>query len=170
MYCPRCGQRQLSEQVRFCSRCGFPLGGVASLLESGGETGAGRRGLSPRQIGMRKGLTWMAGALVFGLCVPLIALGQADLLVLFFPAAVFFMVGFIRMLYGLLLEDNTSPAQLRAARASATLEDARPAELPPAHSIPASDFVTSSAATAEMVTPPSVAEGTTKILKEGADG
>ena len=174
MHCPRCGQRRLSDEVRYCSRCGFPLAGVAALLESGGEVapaGTERRGLTARQIGVRKGLAWMAGALVFALFVPAIAVFDQGLFVLMFPAAVFFVVGFIRMLYGLLLEDNTPPAaQARAARATATLEAGRPAELPPARHNPAADFAAARAATAEMAAPPSVAEPTTKILKEGGDG
>ncbi|HYG80061.1 MAG TPA: hypothetical protein VD861_06720, partial [Pyrinomonadaceae bacterium] len=32
MYCPRCSQQQASEEVRFCSRCGFQLGVVKELL------------------------------------------------------------------------------------------------------------------------------------------
>lgn len=36
MHCPRCGQQQVSDQTKFCSRCGFQLGLVAELLENGG--------------------------------------------------------------------------------------------------------------------------------------
>lgn len=36
MHCPRCGQQQISDQTKFCSRCGFQLGLVAELLENGG--------------------------------------------------------------------------------------------------------------------------------------
>ena len=36
MHCPRCGQQQVSEQTKFCSRCGFQLGLVAELLNNGG--------------------------------------------------------------------------------------------------------------------------------------
>jgi hypothetical protein len=36
MHCPRCGQQQVSDQTKFCSRCGFQLGIVAELLENGG--------------------------------------------------------------------------------------------------------------------------------------
>ena len=31
MYCPRCSQQQLSDEVRFCSRCGFRLVAVSQL-------------------------------------------------------------------------------------------------------------------------------------------
>lgn len=36
MYCPRCGQEQITGDMRFCSSCGFQLEAVAGLL-SGGE-------------------------------------------------------------------------------------------------------------------------------------
>ena len=32
MYCPQCSQEQASDQVRFCSRCGFQLNVVKELL------------------------------------------------------------------------------------------------------------------------------------------
>jgi hypothetical protein len=36
MHCPRCGQQQVSEEIKFCSRCGFPLGLVSEILAQGG--------------------------------------------------------------------------------------------------------------------------------------
>ncbi|MEK7724484.1 MAG: zinc ribbon domain-containing protein [Acidobacteriota bacterium] len=36
MHCPRCGQQQVSEDIKFCSRCGFPLGLVSEVLAHGG--------------------------------------------------------------------------------------------------------------------------------------
>ena len=36
MYCPKCSQLQTSEETKFCSRCGFPLGLVSDILAHGG--------------------------------------------------------------------------------------------------------------------------------------
>lgn len=36
MYCPCCGQQQVSEETKFCSRCGFPLGLISEILTHGG--------------------------------------------------------------------------------------------------------------------------------------
>ena len=36
MYCPRCGEKQLPSEIRFCSRCGFQLVAVSRLLQTGG--------------------------------------------------------------------------------------------------------------------------------------
>lgn len=36
MHCPSCGQQQVSNETKFCSRCGMPLGTVADVLAHGG--------------------------------------------------------------------------------------------------------------------------------------
>ena len=33
MFCPNCGQRQVSNGARFCPACGFPLEVVGELVE-----------------------------------------------------------------------------------------------------------------------------------------
>jgi hypothetical protein len=38
MFCPKCSQEQISEEVRYCSKCGFQLDAVRSLI-SGEEPG-----------------------------------------------------------------------------------------------------------------------------------
>lgn len=36
MHCPGCGQQQVSIDIKFCSRCGFPMGLVSEILAHGG--------------------------------------------------------------------------------------------------------------------------------------
>ena len=36
MHCPSCGQQQVSNEIKFCSRCGFPMGLIADVLAHGG--------------------------------------------------------------------------------------------------------------------------------------
>ncbi len=36
LFCPRCGQQQVSPETKFCSRCGFQLGLVNELILNGG--------------------------------------------------------------------------------------------------------------------------------------
>jgi len=36
MHCPNCGQHQISNETKFCSRCGLPLSLVAEVLANGG--------------------------------------------------------------------------------------------------------------------------------------
>src|SRR5689334_5698010 len=35
MYCPNCGQQQISDEMRICSRCGLALTGLAEWLAGG---------------------------------------------------------------------------------------------------------------------------------------
>src|SRR5436309_68893 len=37
MFCPQCGQRQITNEARFCSGCGFPLNVVGELLANNGQ-------------------------------------------------------------------------------------------------------------------------------------
>jgi hypothetical protein len=37
MHCPRCGQQQISEETKFCSKCGFQLHVVSAVLMHGGS-------------------------------------------------------------------------------------------------------------------------------------
>jgi len=36
MHCPSCGQKQIAEETKFCSRCGFSLALVSEILANGG--------------------------------------------------------------------------------------------------------------------------------------
>ena len=64
MHCPQCGQQQVSDEMRFCSRCGFALSIVTELLVTGGtlperqaESFAGK--FTGRKRGKRLGLLLM---------------------------------------------------------------------------------------------------------------
>ena len=178
MFCPGCGQRQLSDEVRFCPRCGLPLAAHAQLLASGEEAdGAWEQeeppGLSPRQRGVRKGLIWMAAGLVFGLIVLLLTALQEDFFVFLVAAALLIAGGLVRLLHAALLEEGAAPAgRKKLAEAGPTqarglrhAPGARGAELPPARETPA-DYLARRVETAEIASPPSVTEGTTRLLKD----
>ena len=40
MYCPKCAQEQISDDAKFCTRCGLPLNGLAEWLAAGGNVSA----------------------------------------------------------------------------------------------------------------------------------
>ncbi len=179
MYCPQCGQEQASSEMRFCSRCGFPLGGVTDLLARGGvpatqadkTTGPQVRGLSPRQKGMRAGLMQMLSGL---LVVPVIAILSHNIfgwqaLIIPLAALITFVGGLLRIIYSKLYEDDT-PEMVDALPAAAPAQfaaRARVSALPPQQSVPASDFAPRRVNTAELVPPPpSVTEHTTRLLDE----
>jgi hypothetical protein len=184
MHCPQCGQQQLSGDLRFCSRCGFPLAGVNELLATGGalptqEVATGRRRRSPRYEGVRQGiLMFFLGALI----VPLLAIinsfqvNGSTMLDLLVPisAILFFVGGFVRILYALIFEEGMpAGASLQSAAlpyvppaASTRLgTNARGNALPPAQSIPVSSW-RQPHDTAEMFRPPSVTENTTRLLND----
>ena len=180
MYCPQCGQEQASSEMRFCSRCGFPLGGVTDLLAHGGVAGAlpqtGRtgpqvRGLSPRQKGTRAGIMQMLSGL---LVVPIIAILSHNIfgwqaLIIPLAALITFVGGLLRIIYARLYEDDTpemSDAPPAPAPAQFTAR-ARVSALPPRQGVPAPDFAPRRVNTAELVPqPPSVTENTTRLLDE----
>jgi hypothetical protein len=184
MHCPQCGQQQISGEVRFCSRCGFPLGGVVELLASGGslpilqpETGERKR--SPRYHGVRQGvILFFLGAII----VPLLGIlygsqanGSAFLEVLVAMSAVLFFVGgFVRLLYALIFEDSAPAPYIQSAQlpyappmmqSQLSAGVARGQALPPAQSIPVSNW-RQRPNTAEIAHPPSVTENTTRLLDE----
>ncbi len=186
MHCPQCGQQQVSGEVRFCSRCGFPLGGVIELLANGGslptqEAGAMKRARSPRYEGVRQGVSmFFIGAVL----VPLLGIinsfqvNGSTLLDILVPitAVLFFVGGFMRILYAAIFEEGaphtyTQPAAMPYAPPTTPPQlnvGARANALPPAQSIPVSTW-RQRPNTAEMVHPPSVTENTTRLLDEPPD-
>src|SRR5215203_891472 len=75
MFCPRCGQEQISNETRFCSRCGFLMTGVGELVANGGNTALTvpqtAKPDSPRKRGLKQGLFIF---LLTFLIVPIIAI------------------------------------------------------------------------------------------------
>jgi hypothetical protein len=172
MYCPKCGQQQLSDEMRFCSRCGLALSGLAEWLASG--TLPAKRvdepqsaALSPRRKGIRR-----AGKLMFfsGVLIPVflvISLIFDEGGPMLFPFLVFF-VSLAMMLYARLFSDNTAPvndASLKhvAAQTSALPSSSKRGSLPPAANTPLPIAGRQQVRTNELAQP-SVTEHTTRLL------
>jgi len=180
MFCPKCGQQQTTDGVRFCSRCGFQLEVVKELLATDGtaplvwanaETHTQRQ-RSARDRGIRQGLMLM---LLTAFIVPMIAiLAKLGIMPKEFVAlaAIFCAIGgFIRFIYALMMEEGAKtgkpsmPSGYNPAMMQSHLQaTASPAALPPQQSIPAGAFGRRRTETAEMVQPPSVTENTTRLL------
>lgn len=176
MFCPRCGQ-QAAENIHFCSRCGLPLGAAAGLVEAGGlntlepSHPAVNVGLTPRQRGTRKGLMITAGGALFFVMVALLTAFKEDFFPFLILAGLIITVGVMRILYGLLLEEDAPAGKSlkRPGKGTApALEGARTAAgLPPAHTVPASAYVKPGAQTSDMAAAPhSITENTTRLLDE----
>jgi hypothetical protein len=173
MYCPQCGQQRLSDELRFCSRCGFQLNGVAQLLAAGGELPApsvieNKKRRSPRAEGVRQGVLIIFLAMVL---VPLsnVLKPHGEIL----PVTLM-MFALMRILYAVIFQEGDARRKRREAASSSSSvppplpqqlnAGTRGSALPPPQSIPVSDHNARRAQTAEMVQPPSVTERTTKLL------
>jgi hypothetical protein len=179
MYCPQCGQ-PISDSLRFCSRCGFPLEGVLQLLGSGGALPmyqpAGPREMSARRKGVRQGAAlFLAGTVM----VPVLGVLNSfthgpSLLDILVPLAaiIFFLGGLIRMLFAALFEEGAPrPQHIVPAYAPfpAQVGTGAPAALPPAQHRPEPAWRPRSN-TSEVRQPSSVTENTTRLLDKDEPG
>jgi hypothetical protein len=177
MFCPKCGQSQVSEEVRFCSRCGLPLGGVADVVANNGllpaqflAPGVAPGAMSPRRKGVRQGGKLMLiGTFLIAFLAVFIALTNApDELPL--VGVLVFLAGFLRLIYAFLFEDKTpaAPAHVLPAGQSFAPQQfdprAQAGALPPADFRPAPSFFAPRQNTAEIPVPPSVTDHTTRLL------
>jgi hypothetical protein len=167
MFCPRCGQQQVTEEVRFCPRCGLSLASVPALLagvEAAPPGGAPRGGRSKKRKQIRRGakLMFLSAVLFpvfFGIGIAADSPGP-----LIVPVTVFF-TGLAWMLYFVLFGEEEAHESAVGARVD--LREGRNAQsLPPATFAPASGFGARPAHTADMAQPPSVTEQTTKLLDQ----
>jgi hypothetical protein len=192
MFCPQCGQQQVSVEVRFCSRCGFQLGVVSGLLPTRGALPANFYGASgaeslesPRRRGVRLGVLMFFIGIVL---TPLLAIIMGPGVIHDFPqlliplsAIIFILGGIVRTLYALVFEEGSLFRKKKADAATTYLppyapsqfgqpQASRGAALPDAReSIPARSYMSPQAGTSEIVKPPSVTEGTTKLLDDERD-
>ena len=175
MFCPQCGQQQVSGAVRFCSRCGFPLDGVIHLLAHGGMLPVYQSPDEPVQISARrKGVKQGAVLLLSGaVIVPILGI-IASFSTSAFPqllcalaAIICFIGGPFRMLYAALFEE-AAPRRLPMygppAMAPQQFAPPRqnPALAPPPVHTPSSWRGRPN--TGELANRPSVTENTTRLL------
>jgi len=171
MHCPKCGQQQISDETRFCSKCGFLLSGVAEVVANQGlvpaqDTGLTGKADSPRRRGIKQGVFLFL--LVF-LLAPLTGFISMALNIeptLVGIAVVLCVVGgLLRTIYALMFESGATGASLPAALPA----NQNRSELPPAQSIPASAYTSPGAwrDTNDLQHQPgSVTDSTTKLLQK----
>ena len=178
MYCPRCGQQQATDSMRFCSRCGFAMEGTMQLLAHGGmlplyQPPTGEKSISPRRKGVKQGALLM---LIGLLLVPILGImanfapGRLENVFAFFcaiSAIICFLGGPLRMLFAAIFEDG-APTPKYAAHTSYApppIAQARISALPPppAAANPANQW-RQRPQTAEINPPASVTDSTTQLL------
>jgi len=176
MHCPQCGQQQVSEEMRFCKSCGFSLDGVRELLATGNTSPTlqkqNKPRQSPRRQGVRQGVILLFISMVFMPLITLIGKGPGE-----FLPMIFLMAGLMRILYAVIFQEG-APRKTKQNNSlsyispitTEQLGAAPPAPaLPPSQGVPASVFNARRMDTAEMVSPPSVTEHTTKLLDESRE-
>jgi hypothetical protein len=177
MFCPQCGQQQVTGVIRFCSRCGFPLDGVIQLLSTGGALPAYRSAdepvqISPRRKGVKQGvLLFLLGVLI----VPILGMFASFSSAMFpqmlaiLAAIICFVGGPLRMFYAAVFEEG-APKPIRPYGAPIPMhvpqqfmpQGQNPALPPPPARQPPSWRTRPT--TAELANPPSVTENTTRLL------
>src|SRR5262245_6379528 len=113
MYCPKCGQQQISDEMRFCSRCGLAFSGLAQWMAGGlparriDEVQVTTED-SPRRKGIRRAakLMFFSGVLFVVCLIFSLAIDEPAPLIL--PLAIFF-VSLVMMLYARLFSAKTAP-------------------------------------------------------------
>ncbi len=181
MYCPRCGEEQNSGNLRFCNRCGLPLGLVSEVLSNDGtlpqleELYSKKGKIITKRNGMIFSLFWM---IFFDLIITpfwgvmdvcelagmsaLIGLFGGLMILLF---SKFFLKNPPNDLDMQALLNNANPQNLSSRQTQQNV-------LPSQQTQSAQEYVAPSAAswktfnTGELVQPGSVTEGTTKLLKK----
>ena len=165
MFCPQCGLQQISDETRFCSRCGIPLTGLAQWLEQGGSleprgVSAPTVVLSERRRGTRQGAKMM---FIGGVIMPIffvmsiIAEGPLPLVI---PLTVF-LAGLFWMLYFRLFGEEVPSVKGKAANQLPKGTTAQRSFQPPARNQLEGQ---ERRGTNEMVAPPSVTDHTTNLL------
>ena len=178
MYCPQCGQNQIANDVRYCSRCGFLLVGVTHLLATGGvlpPTNTKVKRQKTKQRGVKQGVLMMMLATII---VSLIAALGGEIEAAIFFSLIGHLGGLMRIIYSLLFLPSATPENLNQSPLEAAYVPPSPASftgtpqpaaaLPPhAPRVSLFDTVRRRRRTGELVAPPSsVTDHTTRLLKK----
>ena len=181
MHCPRCGQQQISDQTKFCSRCGFQLGLVTELLENGGflpqlaELHKKKGSIFTRRNGVIFSVLWF---IFFVMMMPAF-FGIADADDAAGVSAVFGLFSTIMLMIISLaaLKKSPKPYELAAYQiptgqpVAGLYGNQHMGELPPQQTQPASTYVAPAGNwrapdTGDLVRPGSVTDSTTKLLRK----
>lgn len=167
MFCPRCSQRQTSDEVSFCPGCGFQLNVVAELLSNNGAL-VTRAAETRKKLLLlrRKGIRIGAKLIFFSLFLLPLAIAvsiEFDSPGPFIAPFVIFVMGLAQVLYTLLFGEQEQ-SELPEPR-HVELSAAPNVSLPAAQTAPIA-INDARRDTAEMVRPQSVTEHTTQLLED----
>jgi len=172
MFCPKCSQQQVSDEVRFCSRCGFQLGVVAELLSTGGVL----QTFQPQpeeNLSLYRQITSRVGAKIIFLSLILVPV--AFLLGIIFDAPEFllplmflFFIGLVQIIYMQIFGKKITPE--KRLNQTGNLNSSEPQfQLSSPQNAPVPILEVKNRDTAKMTPPPSVTDHTTKLLELNAE-
>jgi endogenous inhibitor of DNA gyrase (YacG/DUF329 family) len=166
MYCPNCGQQQISDEMKFCSRCGLALTELAEWLAGGRIQRVEQAPVSepsPRRKNIRRAakLMFFTGVLFPIFLVICLAVNEGGPMII--PIILLF-ISLVWMLYARLFISNTPRVNYQAPQTTALGSVSARSSLPPATttSIPAGR---PQVRTNELAQPRSVTENTTRFFK-----
>jgi hypothetical protein len=168
MFCPKCGQQQVADNINFCSRCGLPTNEIAKWLENAENLVLREKGSqvnlpSRRRKNILRGvkLMFVSGVLFpFFFLLSIAADGPVPLLI---PLTIFF-AGFSLMIYSHIFIEETTPLKTEQTQPSILGSMLRNKALPSVKNIWAKTTDEPPIKTAELVKPPSITEQTTTLL------
>lgn len=177
MHCPNCGQQQVSNETKFCSRCGMPLGVVSEVLIYGGylpqlaELEKGKSSIWTRRNGAVFSLFWLIFwllimAVVFGGILDISILGELFSVIGIFGGLLIFLFSMF------FLKKSSTPhfmPQHVPQNTPAGLYGQPNQALPPQQSVPANAYIQPLAGSwrdTNDLQPASVTENTTRLLDE----
>ena len=178
MFCPRCGQEQISNETRFCSRCGFLMAGVGALIANNGNPEAlavakPAKIDTPRRKGLKQGLfIFMLSFLVVPIITILTIWARAEPFGVVISSILLTVGGLLRMAYALMFEsgepkEKTIGQGVYQAAQNILGGVQNPNALPPQSSIPIENYVPpkhGSWRDTNDLEPSSVTDPTTKLL------
>lgn len=162
MYCPRCAQQQLPDDVRFCTRCGFHLAAVSRLLRTEGIADIQPKERLPliKRQELRKGAKLIF--LSFFSVVPAFILAVIiDHPLPLAVSLITFLAGLVQILYYFFFGESLLPIKTQN-QTFAFNENPNRLNYQAAQSL---HFETSSFNTSEFVQPPSITEPTNDLFK-----
>lgn len=182
MFCPTCGQHQVAENSRFCSRCGFLLTGINEVIGNNGllPNQASQIELkseeSPRKKGVKKGAWIMLVGMLLVVPLTLIfhLLTNTDPFLTLIAGVISFFGGILRIIYALMFQDSvpvkTLPNDYSQIGNPQFLSAHQAKSLPPQQTIPVNDYVAPQAGswrdTNDFVNRANDGETTTKLIQK----
>lgn len=179
MFCPQCGQQQVSKETRFCSRCGLPLNLIAEVVAHGGtlpvlEQLDQRKSFYNKSTGVKFGLIWFLT--VTFLLVPLFAVLNWDNIVPM-TAILGFVGGILIMVFSAIFLESkpktsfyANPNEFPANLPNFLSGNQQANALPPQQSVPVENYIQPPANSwrgdTNDLQPTSITEGTTKLLND----